>query len=78
MLDALPEALLCDLDQPQGLFAHLPAGKGGGAVAVEAIDEGAHVYADNVAFFQLAMGRDSMNHFVIHGNAGAAREAAIS
>ena len=52
-LDALPEALFGHMDQMHGLVAHLSAGEGGGAVAVEAVQKGAHVHADDVALLQL-------------------------
>ena len=79
ILDALPEALLRDLDQAQGLLAHLPTGEGGGAVAVKTIDEGSHVYADDVALLEHhLLGGDAMDDHIVHRDAGGPGEAAVS
>ena len=78
VFDTLPEALLGDLNQPGRLVAHLAAGVGGGAVPVEAADEGAHVDADNVALLQLPGAGDAVDDHLIHRDAGRAGEAAVA
>ena len=78
VFDALPKALLGDVNQPLGRFAHLAAGIGGGAVAVEAADKGAHINADDVPLLQLPGIGDAVNDHLIHRNAGRSGKAAVA
>ena len=76
--NALPEALLGDGDEPQRFVTHLSAGEGGGAVAVVAVYNGAHVYADNVAFLQNPGSGDAVDNLVIHRDTGRAGKSAVA
>ena len=67
-----------DLAQPHGLVAHLAAGVGGGAVAVEAADVGAHVHADDVALLQLPGAGDAVDDLLVDGDAGRTGEPAVT
>ena len=77
-LDALPEALFGHMDQMHGLVAHLSAGEGGGAVAVEAVQKGAHVHADDVALLQLPGTGYTMDDFLVDRDTGGAGETAVA
>lgn len=57
---------------------HLPAGEGPGTVAVEAVDFGAHVYADDVAVLDLVRAGEAVDDLVVDRDAGARGESAIS
>ena len=76
-LDALPEALFGHMDQMHGLVAHLSAGEGGGAVAVEAADVGAHIHAHDVALLEHPGTRDAVDDLIVHADADAGRIAAV-
>ena len=75
--DALPKALLGDLDETQGLIADLPAGEGGRAVAMETVQAGAYVHTDDVALLQLPVVRDAVDDHVVDGNAGRAGKPVV-
>ena len=77
-LDALPEALFGHMDQMHGLVAHLSAGEGGGAVAVEAVQKGTHVHADDVALLQLPGTGYAMDDFLVDRDTGGAGETAVA
>ena len=69
-LEALPEALPGDIDEPLSLVRDLPAGVGGGAVAVEPIDHSPHVDADDVALLEDdLLGRNAVDDHLVHRDA---------
>ena len=78
VFDALPEALLGDFDQALRLRTDLSAQIGGGAVAVEAADQGAYVHTDDVALPQLSGAGDTVDDHLVHRDAGRAGEAAVA
>lgn len=76
-LHALPEALFGDADEAHGLLAHLSAWIGARTVAVEAVNEGSHVHADDVAFLEHPVVRDAVDDHLVHRDAGGTGEPAV-
>ena len=76
----MPSQKLCwvTCDEPQGLVADLAAGEGGGAVAVEAVQIGSHVHADDVALLQLPGAGDAVDDHLVHRDAGGAGIAGVA
>ena len=54
-----------------------PQGEGARAVAVEAVDEGTHVDADDIALTELPVTRNPVDDLVVHRDAGGAGEAVV-
>jgi len=75
--EPLKEALASDLDQVHGRVAHIAAGEGGAAVAVEALQIGAHVHADDIALHQLPVVRNAVDDHIVDGDTGGAGIAPI-
>ena len=64
------KALLGYVDEPSGLRADRAAGKGAAAIAVEAVQIGAHIHTDDIPLQQLPVVRDAVDHHLIDGDAG--------
>lgn len=74
--NAAVQAFLGHIHQALGFNVYLSAGEGAGIVAVEAIDGGPGVDADNIARPDLAaVAGNSVNHLIVDADAGGSGEA---
>jgi len=77
-LDALEEALSCNLDEFSGLVADLAAGIGACAVTNKALEGRAHVDGHDVAVMDDPLAGDAVYDLLVHRDAGAGRESAVA
>ena len=75
--NALVQAFPGGVKQRLRLGRNIPAGEGGGVIAVVTVKKRAHVHADDVAGVYHAFARYAVDDLVIDRNTGAGRKAAI-
>ena len=75
---SLEEALLRNIDQMLRLVGNFADRKGSCAVSLPAVQNNAGVHTNNVAFLQLAVGRNTVDNFFIYRSADAAGEAVVT
>ena len=75
--DALEETLTGDFHQPLGFLADLTGGIGAGAVTYISFVRGTHIQRNDVAFLNHPSAGDSVDDFVVHGQAHAFGKPAV-